>query len=923
MLSVGLLFLMFFLAFEGAVVQADDEDYDPCKADGIVQGDIAVSKADLRQSRRKRAATAFNKRLWREGVIPFQIADGVYTGDQRAVILQAMRHWENTTCLTFIERTTEKDYIYFHKGRCGCCSYVGRKGNGRQGISIGKNCDKFGIVVHEIGHTVGFWHEHTRPDRADFVNIFRENIKKGEEHNFLKLSSAEINSLNEPYDYASIMHYGKYTFAKEGHQVTILPKKNSQTDLTPEIGQREKLSIGDIRQTEKMYRCPECGRALHEHADTFSSPGFPKSQKYKLCVWRIAVTPGERVSLNFTVFSLRRSSGKCRDEYVEVRDGHSKSSPVIGRYCGKRVPPLIWSTGNRLWIKYQSSEVVGKQGFKASYKAVCGGDITSLQGTIQSPKYPQWYPYNKKCTWKITLPAHFRVGIRFIAFDIESHSECLYDYLQIKDGPEDSSSLLGRYCGKQIPQELRSNSSQVTIQFSSDGTVNKPGFYLNFFSETNECKINNGGCQQICVDTIGGHRCSCDPGYELRSNNKDCEGACGGTLRAPNGNITSPSYPGNYPKNKRCLWKIMGPEGQKISLKFDKFQLEGTGNGVCQYDYVKVKDKNDQVLGTFCGGKIPQTVTSSSNLMWVEFESDHSQSRAGFSAVYYADKDECQNNNGGCQDKCMNTAGSYICSCREGFVLQKDKHSCKEVNGCGGALTALSGEITSPNYPGSYQSNRDCTWKIVVPPGSHIQLTFNEIDIEYHENCSLDYVEVFSGTGQQAVSLGRYCGRRISADIHFSRAHKMLVKFHSDKLISHTGFRAQYTAVCSANLHVSNNKRQFFSHPSYGSDNYKSNLRCSWRLTTRPGYIIRLRFKQFDVENEKLCGYDYVIIRDGTNNTAPLLGRACGQTSTQSSHEFVSTGNRMWIKFETDLTNNRKGFIAEYFRSRKNEKRSL
>ena len=60
-----------------------------------------------------------------------------------------------------------------------CCSYVGRKGNGRQGISIGKNCDKFGIVVHEIGHTVGFWHEHTRPDRANFVNIFRENIKKG------------------------------------------------------------------------------------------------------------------------------------------------------------------------------------------------------------------------------------------------------------------------------------------------------------------------------------------------------------------------------------------------------------------------------------------------------------------------------------------------------------------------------------------------------------------------------------------------------------------------------------------------------------------------------------------------------------------------------------------------------------------------
>ncbi|PFX27229.1 Bone morphogenetic protein 1-like, partial [Stylophora pistillata] len=404
MLSSGLLFLIFFVAFEGTVVTADDEDYDPCKADGIVQGDIAVSASELRQSRRKRAATAFNKRLWRDGVIPFELQDGVYTGEQKAVILQAMRHWENATCLTFIERTTEKDFIYFHKGRCGCCSYVGRKGNGRQGISIGKNCDKFGIVVHEIGHTVGFWHEHTRPDRAGFVDIFKENIKKGEEHNFLKLSSAEINSLEEPYDYASIMHYGKNTFAKEVSQITILPKKDPQTALLPEIGQREKLSVGDIRQTAKMYRCPECGRALQEQTGTFSSPGFPKSQKDKLCEWRIAATPGERIFLNFTVFGLRRSSSRCRDEHVEVRDGYSKSSPLIGRFCGRKVPPSIWSTGNRLWIKYQSYEVVGKQGFKANYKAVCGGDITFPQGTIQSPKYPQWYPSNKKCTWRITLP---------------------------------------------------------------------------------------------------------------------------------------------------------------------------------------------------------------------------------------------------------------------------------------------------------------------------------------------------------------------------------------------------------------------------------------------------------------------------------------------------------------------------------------
>lgn len=61
-----------------------------------------------------------------------------------------------------------------------CCSYVGRRGNGPQAISIGKNCDKFGIVVHELGHVIGFWHEHTRPDRDNHVTIIRENIQPGE-----------------------------------------------------------------------------------------------------------------------------------------------------------------------------------------------------------------------------------------------------------------------------------------------------------------------------------------------------------------------------------------------------------------------------------------------------------------------------------------------------------------------------------------------------------------------------------------------------------------------------------------------------------------------------------------------------------------------------------------------------------------------
>ena len=130
-------------------------------------------------------------------------------------------------------------------------------------------------------------------------------------------------------------------------------------------------------------------------------------------------------------------------------------------------------------------------------------------------------------------------------------------------------------------------------------------------------------------------------------------------------------------------------------------------------------------------------------------------------------------------------------------------------------------------------------------------------------------------------------------------------------------------AVCGAQLHATSNRRKFYSHPAYGDDNYGTNLNCEWLLTTRASHVIRLRFKEFDVDEKNTCGYDYVVIRDGSNSSAPLLGRVCGTAATMDRREFFSTGNRMWIQFRTDRSHQKKGFIAEYSRSRKPEKRSL
>ena len=70
--------------------------------------------------------------------------------------------------------------------------------------------------VHELFHTLGFVHEHTRPDRDDFISINMDNIKPGEEKNFEKrpegtsdfFEKGSVDSKNTPYDVLSLLHYG-------------------------------------------------------------------------------------------------------------------------------------------------------------------------------------------------------------------------------------------------------------------------------------------------------------------------------------------------------------------------------------------------------------------------------------------------------------------------------------------------------------------------------------------------------------------------------------------------------------------------------------------------------------------------------------------------------------------------------------------
>ena len=114
------------------------------------------------------------------------------------------------------------------------------------------------IVLHELGHAIGFFHEHTRPDRDEFIDIIYDNIRDGAESNFYKNQPGRTNTLGLGYDLQSVMHYSRNTFSKNGSD-TIRAKDPSVTSFRSS----QQLSPLDIAKANALYNCPGTGEYLN------------------------------------------------------------------------------------------------------------------------------------------------------------------------------------------------------------------------------------------------------------------------------------------------------------------------------------------------------------------------------------------------------------------------------------------------------------------------------------------------------------------------------------------------------------------------------------------------------------------------------------------------------------------------------------
>ncbi|CAH1789177.1 unnamed protein product [Owenia fusiformis] len=235
----GLILLALFAAAQAfpSFGRSSPEEGDLFEGDIILDEEEDVYNA-LRSSSRK----------WPSGRVPYTVT-GSLTSRERSTLNAAIADYNRFTCIRWVpKRSSDKAYVNIKKASSGCSSAVGRTGRA-QTINLGRGCWNKGIVIHEMMHAIGFYHEQSRTDRDKYVTIMYDNIKSGKQGNFNKYDANKISLLGMPYDYSSVMHYGGRAFSKNG-KATIVPKQRNAR-----IGQRSGFSSLDYKKINKQYKC--------------------------------------------------------------------------------------------------------------------------------------------------------------------------------------------------------------------------------------------------------------------------------------------------------------------------------------------------------------------------------------------------------------------------------------------------------------------------------------------------------------------------------------------------------------------------------------------------------------------------------------------------------------------------------------------
>ncbi|XP_078612623.1 uncharacterized protein LOC144882595 [Branchiostoma floridae x Branchiostoma japonicum] len=434
------------------------------------------------------------------------------------------------------------------------------------------------------------------------------------------------------------------------------------------------------------------GQFTNVTSGTIESPYYPNDYyNGALCLWYVTVSPGAIIELALYDYSIE--SGW---DFLYIYDGGSLASPLIATITGTGSTEIYNTTSNVALLKFQSDGSVTDRGFHLdfverfyqdapptlspdTFNTGCPNSrIYSSEGYISSPGYAagyQNYTENLHCVWEIINPFGATFNLWFVAFDLECNS----DYLNVYTGANQH-----RYSCEMDPMygcNITTTGPTVTIEFTSDDTVNNRGFFIGYES-SKYTDLQETQPQHTSSDPWPGYACQIEPPEE-----PDCYTGDGRDYRG-RVNVTENGY--------TCQrWDVQVPHYHVYSP--DRFPQYGLEENYCRNPG---------------NGYKPWCYTTSPSVR-----------------IEYCDVRECAD----------------FTTPAPGFEAPPRWNNTGVNNTfteCGGTLFLDAGFIDSPGFPiMNYPDSARCEWTIIDPHDWGFRLILDYASME----CGYDYVTIYDG----------------------------------------------------------------------------------------------------------------------------------------------------------------------------------
>ncbi|RUS71917.1 hypothetical protein EGW08_020330 [Elysia chlorotica] len=568
-----------------------------------------------RRSIRKRSIEIKPSRRWTKATVPYVFTETTDVAGQIEII-RSMRTFERFTCMRYVPweetggRTINtklglghESYLTFVKGG-GCWSFQGniRKSVGGQKISCcgGVTC------IHEIGHAMGEAHEHQspNPDRNRMIRINFDGVEESKRGSYTQNSGTHIKSVG--YDMSSYMHYAPWSFAVKGKKTFYklfpeLPHKNSYYYL--------------MREVSLEHNCQDRCR---DTPLTCENDGYLTLVDDKCSCKCI---PGLDPSTGCTSVFQKDPEGIDFPEGQYAFPAHSSGCPDESFRLGSRTQ--INDGGNLKRKPFSTGVEVSEK--KVEHK-FCTKDLQS-EDII--------WPGANFCLYRRggACPRGFTEG-----------------FIQFNDAPTNTTpnAQSGEMPDGTFGDDTRFEYCCSDTGFSSDELLlpsRKPFSLIKrrkqncpkvrgMHYEVNTLRIGHakdGGVQAVGGDHPMYREDRRNPGYwTAYCSYTPAMINCGDIIELDYSNtevtISSPDAP-----ELECYWLVKAPEGERLQLDFNDFDVRGTF-GSCIDDLEVRYVRPGQPGVTFCGRKWEKTTISINNTIHMRF-STHGDSPSRFTAT--------------------------------------------------------------------------------------------------------------------------------------------------------------------------------------------------------------------------------------------------------------------------------------------------